>query len=66
MADQRYADGHGRTIGYLSESKGSEDEQRVMDANYQTLGYVSRNGTFDAGRRRISLARIPGLLLPRE
>lgn len=60
---QRITDGNGRTIAYLAEGRGSDNERRVLDASHRTVGYVNDHGTWDLGRRRLSYQQVPGLLL---
>ena len=57
---------YGTTIGYLAEGTGSDGEQRVLDANRRTVGYLSKHGTFDVNRRRLADFPDAGLLLQRS
>ena len=54
---------YGQTLGFISESRGSDGERRVMDTHYRTVGYITDRGTFDTLRRRVADFPDPGLLL---
>lgn len=54
---------YGQTVGYLAEGRGSDNEQRVLDAGHRTVGYINDHGTFDLNRRRVADYPDPGLLL---
>jgi len=53
------------TIGYVADPIGSDSEQRVLDANRRTIGFINRRGTFDLQRRKLADIPDAGLLLNR-
>lgn len=63
MSSRRYIyDFRKRLVGYI-EGNSLTGWNRVWDKNMSLLGYVTKDGTYDKLRRKISDEQMPGLLL---
>ena len=61
MPTQHIRDKHNRLIAYIED--GHKGEQIIRDRHRRRLGFINKNGTYDAHGHRLSPQAVPGLLI---